>query len=158
MECTVTGNIVVASEDGKFKTYSGLKGGVEANEKLKLNYRATSNGFYIELVSVKEGKDVIINSYQSIDDPKVDSSRGANGGIILTNTERRHGISFLPDYIRIAVFDVLYLSRYYKNDWHGIYSNVQGPDSYANIFTLNCRHVNDKMDVAQKIFNAYKIK
>ena len=49
MDCTVTGNVVVASEEGKFKTYSGIKGGVKANEKLILTYKVSNNSIYIEL-------------------------------------------------------------------------------------------------------------
>ena len=39
MDCTVTGNVVVASEEGKFKSYSGVQGGVKVNEKVVLTYK-----------------------------------------------------------------------------------------------------------------------
>ncbi len=49
MDCTVTGNVVVASEEGKFRTYGGIKGDVQVNEKLTLKYQVMKDSFYITL-------------------------------------------------------------------------------------------------------------
>lgn len=156
MDCTVTGNVVAASEEGKFKTYSGIQGGVEVNEKLTLKYDVTSNGIYIGLERNNEKKEIVINAYYSSANANIKVERNKNGGIIFTDTKFNHGISLLPEYIRITEFKDLYLTRYYKNDWHGIFSNVDLFNMSAQTLTLNCRHINDNMDAAFKIFTNNK--
>ncbi len=156
MDCTVTGNVVVASEEGKFKTYSGIKGGVKANEKLVLNYRVTNDSIYIELKRDQPGSNIIINASHSTDNRTTTAEKGQNGGFMLTDQKYNHGISFLPDYIRIYQFREFFISRYYKNDWHGIFSNVDKSDSSTQTLTLNCRHTNDNMEAAFEKFIGYK--
>ena len=68
MDCTVTGNVVVASEEGKFKSYSSIQGGVKANEKVILTYRVSSNSIYIDLKREQGEKDIVINAYVSTDE------------------------------------------------------------------------------------------
>jgi hypothetical protein len=156
MDCTVTGNVVVASEEGKFKTYSGIQGGVEANEKLTLKYNVTSNSIYMGLERNNDKKQIVINAHYSAGNADIKFERNKNGGIIVTDTNFNQGISLLPEYIRITGFKTLYLTRYYKNDWHGIFSNVDLFDMSAQTLTLNCRHINDNMDAAFKILNNNK--
>ena len=156
MDCTVTGNVVVASEEGKFKTYSGITGGVKANEKLILNYQVSNNRIYITLKRDQPDNNIVIAARFSTDDRTITSEKGHNGGFILKESKYNHSISFLPDYIRINEFRQFSISRYYKNDWHGIFSYVNNPDSSTHTLTLNCRHTSDKMDSAFKIFTGIK--
>ena len=158
MDCTVTGNVVVASEEGKFKKYSGIQGGVEANEKLTFKYDVTGNSIYMGLERKNAQKEGVINAFYSSKDAEVKIERDKNGGIIFTETNYHHGISFLPDYIRIKEIGEIYLKRYYKNDWHGIFSYVDLLNMSAHSLTLNCRHINDNMDAAFKIFSSGKLK
>lgn len=156
MDCTVTGNVVVASEEGKFKTYSGTKGGVKANEKVALNYLVSDNSIYIELKRDQVENNIVINFVLSSSNVDTIAEKYKNNGIVLRQNEYKHSISFLPDYIRIKNFAELSISRYYKNDWHGIYSYVNPADATIQALTLNCRHINDKMDAAFQIFTGYK--
>ena len=156
MDCTVTGNVVVASEEGKFKSYSSIQGGVKANEKVTLNYRVSSNSIYIGLEREQVEKKIIINAYLSTDKLETKAKKIQSGGFIVDDTSFEHSVSFLPDYIRIKGIEELFIKRYYKNDWHGIFSAVYYPDSTTQTLTLNCRHTNDKMDAAFKIFNGFK--
>ncbi len=157
MDCTVTGSVVVASEEGKFKTYSFIEGGVKANEKLTLNYEVSGNSIYISLKRDRSEKDTVISAFMSTNLNKdITVEKGYNGGHVLTENNHHHSISFLPDYIRIKEFRELSISRYYKNDWHGIFTNVNPMESFSQTLTLNCRHTNDKMDTAFKIFTGSK--
>lgn len=156
MDCTVTGNVVVSSEEGKFKTYSGLQGGVKVNEKLILNYKTTDNSIYISLKRDKAENNTVINAYLSSNDIDTTAEKGKDGGFVLNQTKFNHSVSFTPDYIRVHEFKELVITRYYKNDWHGIFSNVSPLDLSSQTLTLNCRHTNDKMDTAFKIFNGFK--
>jgi hypothetical protein len=155
MDCTVTGNVVVASEEGKFKTYSGFPGGVKANEKLSLNYRVTNNSIYITLKRDQPERNIVIGYGLSTKDLSTTAEKGPNGGFIVSDSTEGHSISFLPDYIRINDLDQFSI-RYYKNDWHGIFSSVNTFSSTTQTLTLNCRHTIDKMESAFKIFTVGK--
>jgi len=156
MDCTVTGNVVVASEEGKFKTYSSIEGGVQSNEKLILNYTVTNNSIYIELKRNQAEKNIVINDNLSSIDADTTAQKYKGGGIVLSQDNRGYSISFFPDYIRVKHIAEFALSRYYKSDWHGIYSFVDPVGSIIQTLTFNCRHTNDKMDDAFKIFTDYK--
>jgi hypothetical protein len=155
MDCTVTGNVVVASEEGKFKKFSGIQGGVEANEKLTFKYDVTGNSIYIGLERKNAEKEGVVNAFYSSKDTEIKIER-KNGGIIITDNKYNHGISFLPDYIRIKEIGEIYLKRYYKNDWHGIFSYVDLLNMSTQTLTLNCRHIDDNMEAAFKIFTSNK--
>jgi hypothetical protein len=156
MDCTVTGNVVVASEEGKFKTYSAMQDGVKINEKLTLTYNVGIDSVYIALKRAQSDKNIVINSFLSTNDSGIVAEKVQGDGIILSHKQSERSISFLPDYIRIKEHKDFAISRYYKNDWHGIYSYVNPPDSFAHTLTFSCRHTNDKMDSAYKLFTGFK--
>ncbi len=156
MDCTVTGNVVVSSEEGKFKTYSSMQGGVKANEKVTLNYKVGSNRIYIDLKRNTKENSIIINQYLSTDDSETTVEKIQNGGFIFKDSSNNNSISFLPDYIRIKGLEEFFISRYYKNDWHGIFADVMNIETTTQTVTFNCRHTNDKMDEAFKLFTGYK--
>jgi hypothetical protein len=156
MDCTVTGSVVIASEEGKFKTYSMITGGVKANDKLTLNYDVRKDNIYIALKRDRAEKNIVINASLSSSNLDTTVENGSSGGFVLTEKIFNNSISFTPDYIRIKDFREFAISRYYKNDWHGIFSNVDPIEPLTQTLTLNCRHTNDKMDAAFKIFTGLK--
>lgn len=156
MDCTVTGSIVVASEEGKFKTYSMITGGVKANDKLTLNYEVRKDSIYIALKRDRAEKNIVINASLSSSNLDTTAENGSSGGFVLTEKTYNNSISFTPDYIRIKEFREFAISRYFKNDWHGIFSNVDPIESFTQTLTLNCRHTNDRMDAAFKVFTGFK--
>ena len=158
MDCTVTGNVVVSSEEGKFKTYAGLQGGVSKNENLNLSYSVTSNSIYIALKREQADKNILLGAFLNSNDSQTYAEKGASGGFVLTDSRFNHSVSFLPDYIRINEIREFVISRYYKNDWHGIYSYVSPLDLSTHTLTFNCRHTRDKMADAFKLFNGFKMK
>ena len=156
MDCIVTGNVVVSSEEGKFKTYAGIKGGVTTNEKLNLSYSVMGSSVYIALKREQADKNILVSAYLDSKNEKIFAERVRAGGLVIRDTEFNHSISFLPDFIRIYEFRQFKISRYYKNDWHGIYSYVEPFDLSTHTLTFNCRHIIDRMEEAFKIFNGYK--
>ncbi len=151
MECTVTGNVVAASEEGKFKQYSGIKDGVKTGDNLRLEYRFATHGTYIGLKRRNVEKEIVINAYIGKKNSGYKVDRSKNGLIL---EDYLTAISFLDDYIRIQWIDSqLYLSRYYKNDWHGIYASVRGPELFTHTIAINCRHTIDKIDEIFKLYS-----
>ena len=156
MNCSVTGNVVVASEEGKFKSYSSIQGGVKVNDRVILEYEVSSNSIYIALKREQVEKNSIIVAYLSTTNAETFAEKRKSSGFIVEDLRFQHSVSFLPDYIRIKEFSEFFISRYYKNDWHGIFSEVHNLEATTQTLTLNCRHTNDKMDAAFKIFNGFK--
>ena len=97
LDCTATGVVVVASEEGKFKTYSSVKGGVKANENLIIEYSVSSNSILLSLKRQQAEKNIVINSFLSTDEIDTKAEKEKNGGFILTDTRYSHSVSFLPD-------------------------------------------------------------
>ncbi len=150
MTCTVTGNVVFSSEEGKFKQYAGYQDGVKSGDILKFEYNFADHGAYFGL-SRRETKDnIIINDYIGFKGEK-NVERNKNGLILSGDFNSK--ISFLQDFIRIInTFGEFKLSRYYKNDWHGVYVYVKPLELSSHTMTVNCRHTNDKME---SIFKTY---
>jgi hypothetical protein len=152
MDCTVTGNILVASEEGRYKHHSGIEGGVEANEKLRLSYTVSEDRFYMRLERQNPEAEIVFSSYLGIDDADVEG--GPGGGFVMSRRESIETASFLTDYIRAREEGGEFmLHRYYKNDWHGIHVKVVPIAPYVLSTTLNCRHTTDNMDQAFSVFN-----
>lgn len=150
MNCTVTGNVVVSSEDGKFKQYSGFKEGIKSGDSLKLEYRFANHGAYLALLRRNPKEDVVVSTYIGFKDDN--NIKHQKNGLILSDKTFGEA-SFLQDYIRISnVFGDFYLSRYYKNDWHGIYVRVDVLQFTSQTMTVNCRHTIDSMDNVFKIY------
>ncbi len=144
MTCKVTGSAVIASEDGRFVQYSSVTGGTKSGDDLILTYSLGAIGkFFISLHHINDPKKIIISAYLS--DSSLEIERTSKGTIFsMQNTS----VSFLNDYIRVdnKGFGALYLVRYYKNDWHGVYARFDGPTLYTQNLTFNCRHQKDQMD------------
>jgi len=157
MDCTVTGNVVVASEEGKFKTYNGIQGGVTANEKLTLNYTVFNNSISIVLKRKQAEQNIVIIGRLSSKDIGTSAEKYENKGFGLQRSSYGHtkSIQFSSDYIEIKNFGEFSIRRYYKNDWHGIYSFINLGESTIQTLTLNCRHTDDKMEDAFQIFTGY---
>lgn len=156
LNCNVTGSLVAASEEGKYKTYSKIKDGIGLNDKVILEYTARPKSIYIAMKSPQKDKDITITSeYIDFEDsPKnVETHINPDNGIVISKKSFNHSISFQSDYIRIKNFGELALVRYYKNDWHGIYTKMYPNESVTQVLAFNCRQVDDKIESALKIIN-----
>ncbi len=150
MDCTVTGNVVISSEEGKFKRYSSIKDGSKEGDKLKFIYTIRDTSAYLSLENSISKKVEINTHFDFKEKNKIERSKGQ--GFVYTGNYDE--VTFSDDYIRIeTVFGKLYLSRYYKNDWHGIYIMILAPELTSQSMGINCRHNNDQMDGAYKIYS-----
>ncbi len=159
MECTVTGVSVTASEEGKFKSYSGIEGLVKSNEKVILTYRSSWSGlFSIQLERTIETKNKVIISqlFSTEHQDVIAESSGAKGYVF--NGKDFGNASLLEDYIRVANFSTLVLHRYYKSDWHGIYSRIYYPEPLVFTLSLNCRHRNNQIEAVWEVLKKIKSK
>ena len=153
-DCKITGSTVEASEEGKYKSYSGMKDGAKAGDDSTLKYTVRKDSVYISMELNNDKKDIIINGHFS--SSNVDSDykveRNKDSGIFIEKTEYDFSLSLLPDFIRLKGFKELTLKRYYKNDWHGMFVDYYPLETYVVVLAFNCRHTNDQFDRAFKIF------
>ena len=159
LDCKITGSTVESSEDGKYKSYSGIEGGAKAGDSSILEYNVREDSVYLSMKLNNEKEDIITNRYFKISetDSKYNVHRNKDLGIIINKNQPGYGesLSLLPDYIRLKGFSELSLIRYYKNDWHGMFVDYEPSKAYVQVLTFNCRHTNDQLDKAYKIFKWY---
>lgn len=159
LDCKITGSTVESSEDGKYKSYSSIEGEAKAGDSSILEYSVREDSVYVSMKLNNKKEDVILNVYFKIRkiDSEVNIHRDKDLGIVLTKNGNGYyeSLSLLPDYIRLKRFSELSLIRYYKNDWHGMFVFYVPSKVYVQVLTFNCRHTNDQLDKAYKIFKGY---
>lgn len=150
MDCVVTGNVVISSEEGKFKQYSGFKEGIQTGDRATLEYRVADYGVYVSLGG-KLNERTIVNLNISNSNKLVTVPTKVKGFHIANEYEK---IWITEDYIVIntQTLGELSIKRYYKNDWHGIYSYFDMVGMSSQIATINCRHTKDEINNAYDIF------
>lgn len=154
MDCVVTGNVVISSEEGKFKQFSGFKDGTQVGDRATLEYRVADNGIYLGLggkLFEKTNEKTIMNMSISPSIKKESNPTKAKGFHISTDYEK---IWLTEDYISVNTQELgeLNMKRYFKNDWHGIYSFYERVGMSAQTTVINCRHTKDDMSSAYEIF------
>jgi hypothetical protein len=154
MDCVVTGNVVISSEEGKFKQYSGFKDSTQVGDKATFEYWVGDKNIYLGLggkLLEKTNEKTIINTSIATSRKKNSNPTTVKGFHIETEYEE---IWLTEDYISINTSELgdLNMKRYFKNDWHGIYSFYERVSMSSQTATINCRHTKDEMNSAYDIF------
>ncbi len=153
MVCKVKSKYVVSIDEGIPKVWTGEKEDspysddfdeFSKGDVLVFSYLVTPGGFGWSL----EYKEKMLLAYQHLrGKSKADVKIGDNGISIYRRNLLSH-VSFRSDWINIRDSGKsLYLERYYKGDWSGIYS--VDPVRWAmsdEVATLDCRQASDKVD------------
>lgn len=154
-DCTVTGNVVVGTEEGRFKTHSGYKGGVNVNDKVKLIYKTWQDSLYMSIDRMDAGTNPIVNLYITKSNANTTYEKIKGGGFFVNQKTNlfTNGATLKQDYIRIVnATSEVYFLRYYKNDWQGLFRDLDLVNFLSQTITLNCRHTSDNIDEAVKLF------
>lgn len=148
MSCKVTGNVVVVSEEGKFKQGRSMTSGIKQDDELQLTYSITKqlmklslerpNGLVVEFLLLGGVPEQLASAYTL--KPSGISARDMLG----------HRVGIFSDYITAdnLVGTYFHLSRYHKNYWHGVLIKDGKEHMWAQTSTLNCRHDKDTLDSA----------
>ena len=149
LACTVTGNVLISSEEGKFKEYKGFKDGIKTGDTLNFEYRFSDNTFNMSLKKIDQK--IIINTNIFNHDKQLTGSVNPNGFYVIDKYDKA---TLSDDYIRIysIAYGELIMRRYYKNDWHGMYTNLNHEDMSSLISTINCRQIKDEISYANNIY------
>ena len=146
MECTVTAQTILESDEGKPKTYKGFKGKYRTGDTLSLHF---DNLYH---------PDIFISLWNKKTDSKVmdyysEAEKNAYKEALIS-TDLIGSLYISEDQIFINnSSEKLNLKRYYKSDFHGIYVfHGLREATLAQISTLDCRMITDNFD---EILNAF---
>ena len=139
--CKVVSVELIKMEDGRAEKYSGYRDGMKVGHDLFFRYKYSPT---IRHVRIDQGSNDFsgFNSFSSGDFERksiTDSNRSfATDNLKIFVGDDFFSVTFLGD-------EKIYLTRYYKNDWHGLYYD----HNYENeliISGLDCRHPKDSLD------------
>jgi len=150
MDCEVTYQSVVSSEDGKPKTYAGFTGETEQGDTLRLEYGTSDYPeLYMKLTDVKRDKNILEFDNASIaflmsDKPEIEF--GGDEKIVYFSSENGF-LNMSPDKLNAKYFGQrLHLYRYYKSDFHGLRTITNAPNLTTLVQTFDCRMVKDEIE------------
>ena len=151
--CSVTGSVVVSSENGVFKQSKGFDGGIKAKDKISLKYNFSEYEARIVAESIHNEK-IIWMDFFSIKNGETKLKQTRSGGTVFDRGI--HSFTLSKESIRgESVFGLLRLHRYYKkNQWHGILLTEGSPEGmWSHTVTLNCVHQTDKIGEVLELIN-----
>jgi hypothetical protein len=159
-KCTVKDISVAGHKDGVIKKYSGIEGGIELADEIKVKY-SHDHGAYgsttTVTVSHKSIPYILRANPWFYGDEKLFNASIYRYGL---ETGRAHHISDALGELILGedvVFargkaDPFYnaslsMSRYFKNDWSAVLTNHRARGkAYAEVYLMDCRHTTDSMD------------
>lgn len=146
MNCKVTGNRVTESSEGQPVYYNSIEEEFDVGDMLHLSYLLdTEFGKLVVELQDKERDDIFLFGFVKPDEDEVQFK---NGGVRAYDS---YGQDF-STYSDHMDFDsmgssTLVLHRYYKSDWHGVFSRVGANDPpWGQVATLDCRTVVNEID------------
>jgi len=143
MVCKVKSNYVVSIDEGKSKVYSGIKGSFSEGDDLVFSFAVSEYGSV--QIQLKYKDDTLVYNSHYVDDNKFKIL--GDDGFSYSGFPSIH--AFRSNWINIeGMIEVprLFMKRYYKGDWNGIYARTHMLDMTEQISTLDCRQSSDKVD------------
>jgi len=147
MDCKITGQVVIQSDEGKSVEYSSIKG-LETGDTIPLKYNVSvepdteyaevfiSLGLRMQDYTTQTSDYYQINGELEI----YDGTRG-----LIASADR---LDFFNETAHIR------LRRYYKSDWHGIATSFLHNEMLRRTLTMDCRQDNNKWDRFRKHVNS----
>ena len=149
MECKVKSQQVQQIDEGRANTYSGFEGGLTIGSKIDFQYSQEDGTWEIALQPERQAKiffDVFyrvtllprsrldLSSGEFVVYEWMPDKKATIGNNTISYSDRKTHIIF---------------KRYYKEDWHGVYSHLDY-DLISWVFTMDCRHKTNRLEAAIK--------
>lgn len=157
LTCEIKHQEITKIKDGKVFTYSGFADLSKQGDDLELAYEFVSMGNSNNEIEVKVElknpilEDNLLYAYFSSELDKILLTKDERK-IIIENLFFRDPFVFSEDRMRFeGHFGELTLTRYYKNDYHGIYFRHRMGD-FIQIAVLDCRTIVDAVDEVIELF------
>ena len=146
MVCTVKSQHLQEIQEGKATTYSSYEKGIEVGDKIDFDYYQQDGNWSVSL-GTKE-QDAYLGTHRKKYLWPRDKLH-LSGGIFVAYESPigDYGI-FHSDVIRLRNLETnLVLKRYYKDDWHGVFSSLNN-DLVSWVFTFDCRQKRNELELA----------
>mgnify|MGYP001378857515 CR=1 FL=1 len=157
MTCKITDQVIMDVKDGKPIRYSSYKDQAKVGDRLSLIYSSIGDKISIKLTHPSE---------QYIDTSiSAEKGKGSDKKMVFFNNnpdgKMRHYYNTMSIYDDLMKYKnhnfigskTIYMTRYYKSDWDGIFTGLYG--NQTHIFTFDCRNIVDKIDEIIDRFNTY---
>jgi len=139
MKCAVKSNYVVINEEGVPKLFKGFADEFKVGDSLSFKFKVDNN-FWFDLKDDKS--DFSHFTFFERNQAKYSDFLG-----LQFESDYGSKITFRKNFINWdLILGNLILSRYYKNDWSGIFVSYNPLDMAAQVATLDCRMWNDGVD------------
>ena len=142
LSCRVLSVNLTQMEEGRVVNYSGYKGGMKEGHTFFVDYEYDP---LIRYVKVK-GRSNDFSYRSSGGSGYIEKgTKAMREGYPNTFGTKNNDVTIGSDFLSgDAIFDEISLSRYYKNDWHGLY--VKDSSDAILVAGLDCRHISDSID------------
>ena len=155
MSCKITDQIIMEVKEGKPKRYSHYNNKPKVGDKLSLIYQTFGEKIKLQLKHpLEEQFNMSINAEKVDINSKIASFYNSSETLKYFHesfTLRKDSLDV--KYFIIAGGFSLYMKRYYKNDWEGVFTSNWGQQ--IQIITLDCRTITDKIDEIIERYNTY---
>lgn len=151
MSCQIKDQHIAVMKDGKSSNYGAFTDGVKVGDQLTFFYQIDEKDqLNIVLIEPKSS-----NRFIYAHPPKTAYRDGNDMAVDITTPFEK--IRFGKNIIHLNNGNsTLWLKRYYKSDWNGIYTTNEWLSAeYAQILTMDCRHSDDQIEA---VFNALRTK
>ena len=164
MQCEVTYVHVVAKEERETKAYKGSYWVPKLGDSTYFQYgisEISGNPEYMKITLRLDWRHLSLINARRLGRYYGYRSEDWQGGQEYGRFSGVNGkVDFGPDVIRLASGDgALYLRRHYRSEWHGMYTSIgktSGIGTYAEIFSLECKHTDDAVDEIISHLKKYK--
>lgn len=165
MQCEVTYAHVAAKEERETKVYKGSSWGPKLGDATYFRYgisKISGDPKYMQITLRLDWRDLSLINADRLGRYYGYRSEDWQGGQEYGKFSGVDGeVDFGPDMIRLASDDgeALYLRRHYRSEWHGMYTTIgetSGIGTYAEIFSLECKHTEDAVEAITYQLKKYK--
>lgn len=161
MQCRITGQKVLGSQNGKTEEYTGFQGGWSVDDPLELIYQVPSDGDFC-LTLQKPGHkhctsyEPDVNPFTAVIPFAMLKKRLATKSLVAVGWKDKFSLILTPSKIQSSNSEGrtnLTLTQYSEGNWDGVYTEflITTPQKYVRVFTFDCRSSGDN---AQKFTNS----
>jgi hypothetical protein len=145
MRCTIKDQIILEMKDGVDKRFSRVENGYKIGDIVTFGYFLPENRSFLRINLGELGEvNIFSNTYYTTTTKKLESKR--NNSVVIperlimySNDKKAAKILFTNDEIDadMGTIQRLILTRYYKNDWNGIFTFTTPSSIYSG--SIDCR-------------------
>ena len=142
LTCKITDQVLLATEEGKPKRYSGFTDGLKVNDSINIDFEFNQKASVYPVYDLSLANEdfsllaTLTSSYSAED----------YEGVKYTWAKKEHSLTEDNIYVQNLVGETIILNRYYKNDWELMYATGSRIGFSSAIITANCMNMPTEFD------------